>query len=855
MRVFSGGFCGLRVLLGLCVLLGCVLCLVSVAWGGVGFSLGSSFGSPEGFVAPAGLAVDNSVGLSKGDVYVSDGGRGVVEKFTAGGGFVAGVVVPGGVVGQVAVDDFAGPGEGDVLVVGQGAGVVYRYSSGFVLDVKGELKGLVEPTAVAVDEAGDVFVAEFAGNPGAGKVLEFNAAGEPINAAGALTFGGGVVEGLDEPLALAVSANGEDLYVASTGGVFQYTISGSSYVQTQMVGATGARGVSLDDASGNVYVDGGGEVSEYEASGALVSVFGAGTLSGAGAGVGVDSASGEVYVADSAAAVVDVFEPGETPAEPTVGTASSVMGTTAVLEGTLNAGGGGVSGYYFQYSTGPSCAGGATSIPEAGTSGPVHSEVSGLAPHTSYTFCLVATNKYGSSAGPAAGFETGSVPPSVEGGSSFSRVTPTSASVTTQVNLGNSAGSYYYEYASGAGQPQRTAEASLPASPSPLAAPAQLTGLQPHSEYHFRLVVKNTGEETAEGAVVAFTTLPASTAGLPDGRAYEMVTPAENNDASVYIPETIANSVSLGEGVPTRVPVPGLGGWRRLSRTRRVLRLEGLGPVVSGWVISILRRARPTGGWTQEVIQPPGLRATYYQGFSSDLSAGVLNSGDSAEPKVPPLSPEAPGEGYSVLYKRTNSESASSTDEDPYHPLFTRTPPNRSASTFGTSRIFSAGKNEAVPVFGGGSAAFDRLAFEANDALLDGEGVLEEELKSNAASELAKGENGTYLYESVDGTPSLIGLDRHGKSWGTRRWARRHSVSQIIIRLILVVWFLGMVRGCFGLIWCLVLCMCVRVVWVLCRCRGVRRGIGRRRMMVGLRFIVKVGSCIGLMLMVGRGSC
>jgi DNA-binding beta-propeller fold protein YncE len=81
---------------------------------------------------------------------------------------------------------------------------------------------------------------------------------------------------------------------------------------------------------------------------------------------------------------------------------------------------------------------------------------------------------------------------------------------------------------------------SSPATPATLAAGfesvsvgAHLTGLAPGATYHFNLVAHNI-DGTVESGDHTFTTYPAGgPASLPDGRAYELVTPVEkgNNDA------------------------------------------------------------------------------------------------------------------------------------------------------------------------------------------------------------------------------------------------------------------------------------------------------------------------------------
>ena len=539
------GVCGGRLLLGLLVVCVGVLGCGGVAWGGVGFAPASvgSFGPSGGFVVPVGLAVDNSAGGSRGDVYAADQGSDVLYKFSAGGAGVLGEkTLAGATLAGVAVDSYANADSGDVLVAGLGSGVVYRLSSALV--VQGELKGLAEPVAVAFDGAGSMFVAEVGGSGGSGKVLEFNAAGVPVDAEGTPSANNTVLEGFGEPRALAVSADGEQLYIATSSSVGQYSLSGDSYGLSAFFGGEGATGLAVT-SSGEVYAGNGSQVTLYEPSGGTIATFGGGILVSPAYGVGVDESTGGVYVADAGALAVDAFERGETPEAPDAVSVSGQTGSTAMLEGTLKSGGSGTSGYYFQYAQGSECTAGGSSTPEEATGGVVHGEVTGLSPSTTYAVCLVATNKFGSTTGPVGSFSTASVPPSIETGSeTFSRVGDHSATVSANVNSENLNGSYYFEYGpaatfageAAAGEARETPKVSLLAGAGTVTATAQLEELTPQTEYEFRIVVLNSKGQSAEGPVESFTTLQLASTTLPDGRAYEMVTPPDNQDADVYVP-------------------------------------------------------------------------------------------------------------------------------------------------------------------------------------------------------------------------------------------------------------------------------------------------------------------------------
>lgn len=225
------------------LLVGC-LPSSALAFANTGYALVTSFAPPEGFNGPSGLAIDNSMSLSKGDVYVTDRGNDVLDEFSASGALRAQTSVPGVTLGQISVDNYSGLSEGDVYVAGFSNGVIYRFAPG--LASREELiTGLNEPTDVAIDEAGDLFVSEEGVIDTNTKVLEYNRVGEPINAnevivgpgentvAEGAPDGQGVNGGINSPEALAIDANGTNLYIAYFGeeGVQHYTRSGGAYVE------------------------------------------------------------------------------------------------------------------------------------------------------------------------------------------------------------------------------------------------------------------------------------------------------------------------------------------------------------------------------------------------------------------------------------------------------------------------------------------------------------------------------------------------------------------------------------------------------------------------------------------------
>ncbi len=271
------------------------------------------------------------------------------------------------------------------------------------------------------------------------------------------------------------------------------------------------------------------------------------------------------------------------------------------------------------------------------------------------------------------------------------------------------------------------------------------------------------------GAVSAQAAFAEETGELPDNRVYEMVTPPGNTDADVYVPRALG-AESVSEGTPTQFQFSSAVDGSRVTYQADPTK-GGFGAAGNGLGNQYVARRGPEGGWTQTVIQPPARQASFYGGFSNDLSAGVVLSGLAAAPEVPPLAAGAPGEGYGVLYSCTVKESAcevgapgAPVPQNPYRALFGK-PRNRSPKAFGSHGVDSGniGRSVPIPIFAGGSAGFGDLLFEANDALLAGSGRLEEELESDVKQEITNGENGNYLYDSASGVLGLVDVSQSGE--------------------------------------------------------------------------------------------
>jgi len=519
--------------------------------------------------------------------------------------------------------------------------------------------------------------------------------------------------------------------------------------------------------SGNVYIDeetSSFEVATYEPSDASITRVGSGILGYDAYGLGVNRETGDLYVADIEHNVVFVFEAGEMPETPTTEPATQKVSAelkakAEVLNGTLAPG---ATGYYFVYNVGTSCEGGQQTAPGAAVNGAVSAELTHLQPFAHYSFCLVATNRYGDAVGSALSFEIGSVAPEVTG-ESFSSVGLHTVTFEASVNPESTSTAYHFVYGTtgvfDSTTPEKTAEVTLAAESSPTVATAQITDLEPGTEYHVRIVARNAEEETTLGPELTFTTVTQGLSGLPDNRVYEMVSPVENHNAAASV------QMPAPAGFITTTPLP----FQASEDGNAVVYESDPTTGGNGWTgppfgNTQLATRSPEGGWTQKTLESNNIYdTTNYQAFSSDLSVGVIGACwgrvlATNAPKLPAGIEEEDGYvGYNLLYTHDDSDNGGSG----FSALFTAKPGNRRAAIkdnesyldFGTSGVPSISllsyECPNALVYAGASGDFSHLLFEANDSLLEGEGKLETELNSDVKTEIEEGAINNNLYVST----------------------------------------------------------------------------------------------------------
>ena len=383
----------------------------------------------------------------------------------------------------------------------------------------------------------------------------------------------------------------------------------------------------------------------------------------------------------------------------------------------------------------------------------VSNEVGGLSPNTAYSVCLLARNAAGETAvGAPVSFVTLPQTPGVSG-ESVSHVGSVSAMVSAQIDTGGIEANYRVQYGTTVSYGTETPVTNL--APGSTSVTVPLSGLQPNTEYHFRFVATN-HDGVEPGADVSFTTYTTSPGVLPDDRVYEMVSPPENHNADVY---NVENNGLFFTRSPFEAAADGNAIVYEAAPTT-----GGNGSSGNEEGNAYRASRSPAGTWSQTNITPAGsLVTTEYEAFSSDLSTGFISVRT-----VPPLvTAEVPKqfesaleekEVYTVLYSR-------SFDESDFRPLFSRTSPYRPGEEFEAAfRVGSTfgSPHRGRPAYAGASADLSHDLFEANDALLEGNGQLETELNANVAKEAKETREAIGLIE--EGVKIL----RRSKIFGSR---------------------------------------------------------------------------------------
>jgi hypothetical protein len=673
------------------------------------------------FGNPSSIAVDNdALSPSHHAVYVYDAGNTRVEKFSADGGFLLAfgskgkaecqfspnvenghliAVGPGGIV-HVADTVFLGVGERE--------GIMHRVekfdpSGGcigqFLLDevLEGEYpNGILEVNGLAVDSLGDVYASfanflsgppSFAQGP---SVHKYDSSGDPLGLVGQSVSGG----------ALAV------------------------------------------DLSDHLFIASGPTIEEFDSSGAELRVFGYGELIASSVGLApYQSGSGELYVAEaeegklgSSRVLYLGFPPpgplilpegGSTKADPIGNTKATLTAqvnpegeeTSYHAEYIAEAGyqknlGEGKEGFFGALrapaTEGEDPSAGAdfnvhpTALP-VGCSNPTEQLVEEgkcLQPETKYRFRVFAKNADGNGNGPIEGDPFTTKEPIEIIATWSSGVEAESAVLHTEVNpFGIPATGRFQYIAEGPDFQQHgfenAAEISaidFGAGEEPLIRSAELSGLQPATTYHYRIVASDLFVTDKPGPTQAFRTFAAGAKPpLPDGRTYERVSPAAKNSGEVGVPTPSGGGAFISVEPQQASPD---GSRMTYGSFTAFGQAPESAPATSQY---LSRLGSPL--WTTENINPrfeEGYGRDPLVGFSQDLSHAALITIE------PPLT-EAATPGFPNLYVRDNETGALTAVT-----TASNVPKVKSTAAY-------------CLVFGGASSSFDRVVFSARGALNEGD--------------------------------------------------------------------------------------------------------------------------------------
>lgn len=628
----------------------------------------TSFGS---FSDVQGVAVESSTGI----VYVYDGGNGEVLKFDAAGAPVnfsstgsnvlSGVGFAGGDEGEIAVDNSSGPAKGDIYVAHADGSIGIYSSAGSNL---GELTEEAadpwgEACGVAVDASGAVYVGLYSSH-----INKYVPTGNPVtNADYAST-----INGLSGVCNVGADSLGNAYSITwSSGPVVRYEASqfGSLSAAGSSVDSKGSS-MSVDPANDEMYVDEKDKIVQFGSNGepfeepvATFGASGSGAISGS-IGIAVSGFNRDIYVSDGKGAL-SVFGPGVVVPDVVTGASSDVQPTSATVSGTVNPDGIAITeceveyGLTASYGQSQACAESPGEIGSGSSPVEVQANLTGLNPGLSYHYRLVAANANGRGEGQDATLSTPGAP--LASSEAFSDVASGEATVSAQIDPNFASTTYHVEYGTSEAYGQSTAEsAPVGSDHTSHVVSAHIAGLTPGMSYHFRFVATNS-VATTDGADVTFATYPTATSSggcsnearrqeqdatlLPDCRAYEMVSPLDKNGADIFgAGDTVAAATSgqaaeymaqVGFGESTGSGVLGLTQYVAVRQDDKGWASHGITPTPE-----------------RESFQGIGAGITLLPNFSEDLSKALAMGAD-----LPAASPGGISKGEN-LYVEDNKTGA-----------------------------------------------------------------------------------------------------------------------------------------------------------------------------------------------------
>jgi hypothetical protein len=508
------------------------------------------------FTEPVGLA---SVG---GDVYVEDAGGLAVDEFNSTGDFVSQISsgsfeeMNPGVAADRATGEVYVPANIYELYVFSAAGVQlgdYRSVPGTIFEGP-EYLAMDNSADPSDPAAGDLYVASKYENlvnvlrPAAGGMLSYVTRLTGTPSGGRFAHLAGVaVDEANGDLLVAEEGESEDEHRVAVD-VFKPKASSSPEVPEYefLFALRGPPGgvfyelgaVAADGSDGDFYVaarqlsaNANGEITvdvdQFSSSGAFLAQV-EGTPSGpfeeqAPRGLAIGS-SGDIYVAQPGAKVVDVFSTFTTPDVSTLAP-SSPHSTSLTLNGTVDPNGVPVTACEFEYGAGTSYGSSVPCSPAPGSAAgvvAVTGSPTGLAPDSVYHYRLAATGAEDVTV--YTRDETAATPPAVGGSALASGITSFAATLSGVLLSGEVTPEYHFAYgltsAYGSNLPEPNALGSA-GGEQPVT--QVVTGLRPDTTYHYALVGTNFGGGVSVGPDETFTTRPLVPPAVSTGGAQEVV--------------------------------------------------------------------------------------------------------------------------------------------------------------------------------------------------------------------------------------------------------------------------------------------------------------------------------------------
>jgi DNA-binding beta-propeller fold protein YncE len=697
---------------------------------------GSTPGAFEGKVALY-VAVDNSAGPSKGDVYVAGlvedpilgSKENLVQKFDSAGALITGW------------------GDGKPAPDGQLRGASVEHPLAGPFDA---LYG------IAVDPAGNLWVSTV------GVVYEFNQEG---------LFTGKDWAASGTTSGVAVDAE-DNVYLSPEKGTVKYNALGALVGPVTEPGIT-TEALTVNSASNDLYVGTGSEgdfrVLRY-VSGCVMRPGGEGceaeeSFSSSrlfySRGLAVDpAATGEpLYAAERNRGEVAGFSVVSVP--DVVGLkASGFTPGSAVLNGIVNPAGAPVSECFFEY--GPTTSYGSLAAcegPDAGELGSgstaveVHARVTGLAREGTYHFRLVAGNARDVNAGlgldePVRSGDASFGPPLIAS-ESVARVTSSSAHLGALVNPDDVETRAWIEYGPTPGYGERSPEVDLGsgAAGEPVVVP--VAGLTPGTVYYYRVHAESVlGDVLGEGRVFVTQRSVAGEPVLLDGREWELVSPADKHGAAI---EPLVAEVDFAIQAAA-------GGGAVTYLTTAAPESEPAGNANLTQVLST--RGGPGGEWESRDIdvphsEPAGVDSVFqeYRVFSEDLSRGLVDPLGAFDPG---LSAEASEQTPYLRGDFPAGDPAAPCAAGCYRPVVSAADVSE-GSVFGvhqTNGLPCPPEKECGPVFLGGSPDLGHVVIKSRVPLTEG-------APKNGVYEWNDGGGGLQLVSVLPGGVSDAGAEPH----------------------------------------------------------------------------------------------